>query len=228
MSASFRLATLSGSYRDVTNLTVIWDETVEDHSVLKAARLRSNGGTGYVLSAPMELATLYASTMADHFEAYVSGENQVKAIIQATQHGGSLTEIATDIPQTTLYTATSDFALDAVEVEAIVPDYENLALGSLMAVQFVIRNTGLNNVEGLTVTMDSGETATLDQSLLPNQSATLTVLHQIDNDAVKDASYTVTTDGGAIQSGTVYLDYPDIGISRMEVVRRRRVSAPSP
>ena len=219
VSASFRLATLSGSYRDVTNLTVIWDETVEDHSVLKAARLRSDGGTGYVLSAPMELATLGAHTMADHFEAYVSSENQVKAIIQATQYGGSLTEIDTDIPQTTLYTATSDFALDAVEVEAIVPDYENLALGSLMAVQFVIRNTGLNNVEGLTVTMDSGETATLDQILLPNQSATLTVLHQIDNDAVKDASYTVTTDGGAIQSGTVYLDYPDIGISRMEVVK---------
>ena len=219
VSASFRLAALNNSYRDVTNLTVIWDETVEDHSVLKAARLRSDGGTGYVLSAPMELATLGAHTMADHFEAYVSSENQVKAIIQATQYGGSLTEIDTDIPQTTLYTATSDFALDAVEVEAIVPDYENLALGSLMAVQFVIRNTGLNNVEGLTVTMDSGETATLDQSLLPNQSATLTVLHQIDNDAVKDASYTVTTDGGAIQSGTVYLDYPDIGISRMEVVK---------
>ena len=219
MSASFRLAALNNSYRDVTNLTVIWDETVEDHSVLKAARLRSDGGTGYVLSAPMELATLGAHTMADHFEAYVSSENQVKAIIQATQYGGSLTEIDTDIPQTTLYTATSDFALDAVEVEAIVPDYENLALGSLMAVQFVIRNTGLNNVEGLTVTMDSSETATLDQSLLPNQSATLTVLHQIDNDAVKDASYTVTTDGGAIQSGTVYLDYPDIGISRMEVVK---------
>lgn len=219
VSASFRLASLSGSCRDVTNLTVIWDENAEDHSVLKAARLRSDGGTGYVLSAPMELATLDEHTMADHFEAYVSGENQVKAVIQATQYGGSVNEINTDIPQTKLYTATSDFALDAVEVEAIVPDYDKLALGSLVAVQFVIRNTGLNNVENLTVTMGSGETATWEQALLPNQSATLTVLHQID-DVVKNAPYTITADSGVIpQTGTVYLDYPDIGISRMEVVK---------
>ena len=220
VSASFRLAALNGSYRDVTNLTVIWDETVENHSVLQAARLGNNGSTGYVLSAPMELATLEARTMADHFEAYVSGDNQVKAVIQATQYSGDVDDMVTDIPQTKLYTATSDFALDAVEVEAIVPDYENLALGSLVAVQFVIRNTGLKNVEGLTVTMGNGETATLDQILLPNQSATLTVMHQIGDDAVEDASYTVTAGNSAIQkTGTVYLDYPDIGISRMEVVK---------
>ena len=219
MSSSFRLAALSGSYTDVTNLTVIWDETVENHSVLQAARLRSDGDTGYVLSAPMELATLEASTMADHFEAYVSGENQVKAVIQATQYSGDVDNMNTDIPRTMLYTATSDFALDAVEVEAIVPDYENLALGSLVAVQFVIRNTGLNDVKDLIVTMDSGETATLEQTLLPNQSATLTVMHQID-DTVEDASYTVTANNSAIrETGPVYLDYPDIGISRMEVVK---------
>ena len=224
VSSSFRLAALSGSYTDVTNLTVIWDETVENHSVLQAARLRSNGGTGYVLSAPMELATLEARTMADHFEAYVSGENQVKAVIQATQYSDISSNITADalendIPQTKLYTATSDFALDAVEVEAIVPDYENLALGSLVAVQFVIRNTGLNNVTGLTVNMADGATAALEDTLLPNQSATLTVMHQID-DTVEDASYTVTANNSAIrETGPVYLDYPDIGISRMEVVK---------
>ena len=218
VSSSFRLAALSGSYTDVTNLTVIWDETVENHSVLQAARLRSNGDTGYVLSAPMELATLEARTMADHFEAYVSDQNQVKAVIQATQYSGDVDNMNTDIPQTMLYTATSDFALDAVEVEAIVPDYENLALGSLVAVQFVIRNTGLNDVKDLIVTMDSGETATLEQTLLPNQSATLTVWHKVGS-TVEDASYTVTADDGITRDGTVYLDYPDIGISRMEVVK---------
>src|SRR5699024_2518559 len=59
VGSTFRLATLSGSYRDVTNLTILWSETVDnDHSVLRAARLRSNGSAGYVLSSPMELATL--------------------------------------------------------------------------------------------------------------------------------------------------------------------------
>lgn len=214
VGSTFRLATLSGSYRDVTNLTILWSETVDnDHSVLRAARLRSNGSAGYVLSSPMELATLPNRTMADHFAAYVSGSNEIKAIIQATQYGETID--AQD--QTFLYTATSNFATDAVEIESIGVDYENLTLNSLTPVQFVIRNTGLNNVENLTVTMGSGETATLNTALLPNQSATLTVYHKI-GETVTDASYTVTASGGIRETGTVYFDYPDLGISRMEVM----------
>ena len=214
VGSTFRLATLSGSYRDVTNLTILWSETVDnDHSVLRAARLRSNGSAGYVLSSPMELATLPNRTMADHFAAYVSGSNEIKAIIQATQYGETID--AQD--QTFLYTATSNFAADAVEIESIGVDYENLTLNSLTPVQFVIRNTGLNNVEDLTVTMGSGETATLNTALLPNQSATLTVYHKI-GETVTDASYSVTASGGIRETGTVYFDYPDLGISRMEVM----------
>ena len=213
VGSTFRLATLSGSYRDVTNLTILWSETVDnDHSVLRAARLRSNGDMGYVLSSPMELATLPNRTMADHFAAYVSGADQIKAIIQATQYGETID--AQD--QTFLYTATSNFATDAVEIESIGVDYENLTLNSLTPVQFVIRNTGLNNVENLTVTMGSGETATLNTALLPNQSATLTVYHKI-GETVTDASYTVTA-SNIHETGTVYFDYPDLGISRMEVM----------
>lgn len=213
VGSTFRLATLSGSYRDVTNLTILWSETVDnDHSVLRAARLRSNGSAGYVLSSPMELATLPNRTMADHFAAYVSGSNEIKAIIQATQYGETID--AQD--QTFLYTATSNFATDAVEIESIGVDYENLTLNSLTPVQFVIRNTGLNNVTGLTVTMGSGETATLNTALLPNQSATLTVYHKI-GETVTDASYTVTA-SNIHETGTVYFDYPDLGISRMEVM----------
>ena len=213
VGSTFRLATLSGSYRDVTNLTILWSETVDnDHSVLRAARLRSNGSAGYVLSSPMELATLPNRTMADHFAAYVSGSNAIKAIIQATQYGETID--AQD--QTFLYTATSNFATDAVEIESIGVDYENLTLNSLTPVQFVIRNTGLNNVENLTVTMGSGETATLNTALLPNQSATLTVYHKI-GETVTDASYTVTA-SNIHETGTVYFDYPDLGISRMEVM----------
>lgn len=214
VGSTFRLATLSGNYRDVTNLTILWSETVDnDHSVLRAARLRSNGDTGYVLSAPMELATLPSRTMAEHFAAYVSNSNQIKAIIQATQYGATMD----DPDQTFLYTATSHFATDAVEVESIGVDYENLTLNSLTPVQFVVRNTGLNNVETLTVKMDDGETATLNTTLLPNQSATLIVYHKI-GETVEDASYTITASNGIYQSGTVYFDYPDLGISRMEVM----------
>ena len=91
---------------------------------------------------------------------------------------------------------------------------------SLTPIQFTVRNTGVNEVTDLTVTLKEGETATLE-ALAPNESATLTVYHKIGSD-VGNVEYTITgntTTGKVIdQSGTVYLDYPDIGISQMKVL----------
>ena len=63
---------------------------------------------------------------------------------------------------------------------------------------------------------DAGKT-TLTEKLLPNESTTLTVWHHV-RDRVTDPSYTITAAGGINENGTVYLDYPDIGISQMEVI----------
>ena len=95
-------------------------------------------------------------------------------------------------------------------------DYATLALNSLTPIRFTIRNTGLNDVTNLTVSLGSGETATLSETLLPNESTTLTVWHHV-GDLVTDPGYTITA-GGIHENGTVYLDYPDIGISQMEVI----------
>ncbi len=119
--------------------------------------------------------------------------------------------------ETILYTATSNFITDAVAVEQIGVDYATLALNSLTPIRFTIRNTGLNDVTNLTVKLGSGETATLTEKLLPNESTTLTVWHHV-KDRVTDPSYTITAAGGINENGTVYLDYPDIGISQMEVI----------
>ena len=90
-------------------------------------------------------------------------------------------------------------------------------MNSLTPIHFTIRNTGLNDVTNLTVSLGSGETATLTEKLLPNESTTLTVWHHV-KDCVTDPGYTITAAGGIHENGTVYLDYPDIGISQMEVI----------
>lgn len=102
-------------------------------------------------------------------------------------------------------------------MEQIGVDYATLALNSLTPIRFTIRNTGLNDVTSLTVGLDSGETVTLTETLLPNESTTLTVWHHV-KDRVTDPSYTITAAGSISKNGTVYLDYPDIGISQMEVI----------
>ena len=226
VGGDFRFASLSGGHRSLNDLTIVWNETVNDangavdHGILKAAKLRYAANT-YTLSAPLELAELPDRTLADHFDAYVSGSNQVQAAIQATRYDDEKPEVigGVTVPgeETILYTAASDFITDAVAVEQIGVDYATLALNSLTPIRFTIRNTGLNDVTNLTVKLGSGETATLTEKLLPNESTTLTVWHHV-KDRVTDPSYTITAAGGINENGTVYLDYPDIGISQMEVI----------
>ena len=227
VGGDFRFASLSENYRSINDLTIVWNETVNnangavDHGILKAAKLRHAANT-YTLSAPLKLAELPDRTLADHFDAYVSGPNQVQAAIQATQYDDRNPQVINGVivpgEKTNLYTATSDFITDAVAVEQIGVDYATLALNSLTPIRFTIRNTGLNDVTNLTVKLGSGETATLTEKLLPNESTTLTVWHHV-KDLVTDPSYTITaTADGINETGTVYLDYPDIGISQMEVI----------
>ena len=226
VGGDFRFASLSGDHRSLNDLTIVWNETVNDangavdHGILKAAKLRYATNT-YTLSAPLELAELPDRTLADHFDAYVSGSNQVQAVIQATFYDDENPQVigGVTVPgeKTNLYTATSDFVTDAVEVEQIGVDYATLALNSLTPISFTIRNTGLNDVTNLKVSIGSGETATLTETLLPNESTTLTVWHHVGNH-VTNPGYTITATSGINEKGTVYLDYPDIGISQMEVI----------
>ena len=244
----------SGSgYAD--NLTILWSETVSDettkglmtaaHSQLKAVRLLAEDTDDddivddFFLTAPQMVAELPSNTLLDHFDAYVetsyadNSQHPIKAVLQATCYDQNKQEtIESDegnviLPgeETKLYTASHNFEPYGLEVEAIGVDYKNLMANSLTPIQFTVRNTGVNEVTDLTVTLAPDETATLE-ALAPNESATLTVYHKVGSD-VGNVEYTITENGvtentttGQVidQSGTVYLDYPDIGISQMKVL----------
>lgn len=218
------------------------------HSQLKAVRLLAEDTDNdyvvddFFLTAPQMVAELPSNTLLDHFDAYVetsyadNSQHPIKAVIQATYYDQtnpdeiydeeSKTTVALPDEETKLYTATHNFEPYGLEVEAIGVDYANLVAESLTPIQFTVRNTGVNEVTDLTVTLAEGETATLEEALAPNESATLTVYHRVGSD-VENVGYTFTGTGitgnnttGEIinQTGTVYLDYPDIGISQMKVL----------
>lgn len=243
----------------VDHLTILWSETVSDettkglmtaaHSQLKAVRLLAEDTDNdyvvddFFLTAPQMVAELPSNTLLDHFDAYVetsyadNSQHPIKAVIQATYYDQENSEkIESDegtvtLPgeETKLYTATHNFEAYSLEAEAIGVDYANLMAESLTPIQFTVRNTGVNEVTDLTVTLAPDETATLE-ALAPNESATLTVYHKVGSD-VENVEYTIagngvtgnTTTGEIInQSGTVYLDYPDIGISQMKVLEENK------
>lgn len=231
----------------VDNLTILWSETVSDettdglmtaaHSQLKAVRLLAEDTDDddivddFWLTAPQVVAELPKNTLLDHFDAYVetsyadNSQHPIKAVIQATYYDQNKqktipsdegTVITLPGEETKLYTATHNFEAYGLEVEAIGVDYANLMAESLTPIQFTVRNTSVNEVTDLTVTLAPDETATLE-ALAPNESATLTVYHGID-EAVSNVKYTIAGNNITDQSSTVYLDYPDIGISQMKVL----------
>ena len=220
------------------------DETTDGlmtaaHSQLKAVRLLAEDTDDddivddFWLTAPQVVAELPENTLMDHFDAYVetsyadNSQHPIKAVIQATYYDQNKqktipsdegTVITLPGEETKLYTATHNFKAYGLEVEAIGVDYANLMAESLTPIQFTVRNTGVNEVTNLTVTLEEEEeTATLEEALAPNESATLTVYHGID-EAVSNVKYTIAGNNITDQSSTVYLDYPDIGISQMKVL----------
>ena len=236
----------------VDHLTILWSETVSDettkglmtaaHSQLKAVRLLAEDTDNdyvvddFFLTAPQMVAELPSNTLLDHFDAYVetsyadNSQHPIKAVLQATCYDQNKHEtIESDegnviLPgeETKLYTASHNFEPYGLEVEAIGVDYANLMAESLTPIQFTVRNTGVNEVTDLTVTLEEEEeTAALEEALAPNESATLTVYHGID-EAVSNVKYTITGNNITGQSGTVYLDYPDIGISQMKVLEENK------
>lgn len=236
----------------VDHLTILWSETVSDettkglmtaaHSQLKAVRLLAEDTDDddivddFWLTAPQVVAELPGNTLLDHFDAYVetsyadNSQHPIKAVLQATCYDQNKQEtIESDegnviLPgeETKLYTASHNFEPYGLEVEAIGVDYANLMAESLTPIQFTVRNTGVNEVTDLTVTLEEEEeTAALEEALAPNESATLTVYHGID-EAVSNVKYTITGNNITGQSGTVYLDYPDIGISQMKVLEENK------
>ena len=233
IGGEFRFAKMDSTHNSLNNLTILWPEQVNtaegktDHSILKAVKFRETPD-GVSLSAPLDVAELAERTLLDHFDAYVSGENEVKAVLQATWYDPASTQevdrVTVAQETTQLLTATGSFANRAT-VTNITPDYGSLNLNSLCAVQFILFNAGMDDIVSAEITLDDGAEKTYEfngLSLAPNQSKTLTVWHPIGN-TIKNPTYTVKAGfavGGEVtaDSGTLHLNYPDVGISQMETI----------
>ena len=218
------------------------EEAIQDrysavgHDVLKAVKFVPNDSS-YTISGTVEVAKMEEGTLIDHFDAYMeSGE--VKSVILGTNYDqttgkeveisdGETTETAIMTvanPITGMYTATAEFT-NRVEMSAVMLEYEKLYPNSDIDVQFTIRNSGkepatkLEILSGGEPVYTSGDTAL---NLLPNRDITVTAKFPT-GDAIKDMDYTIqaTFAGGetAELNDTLYLDIPDVGVSKVETVQ---------
>ena len=114
---------------------------------------------------------------------------------------------------------------DAVEVVSTTVDYTTLATESYVPVNFTVANQGMHVINSVTIQLDGAEDQTFTGlTLLPGQTKTFSVVTETGSE-IKDLKYTVEADfDGATTrsaSGTVYLDYPDVGISALTVTKEQ-------
>ena len=157
---------------------------------------------------------------------------------------GTPATITLPIPVTGMYSATAEFT-NRIEMPAVMLEYDKLFPDSDIDVQFTVRNSGKAPVTGLMIVpvVDGAAVMEEDQAyytsakdpvygeggktlnLLPNRDLTVTakvpVGPEVEN---KDYAIIATfTEGSKKQQvelkGTLNLDIPDVGISKVTVVR---------
>ena len=241
---SFRFAKMH-YWNDINNLSILWsestvnDEGERDHGVLRAVKFIRDGSS-IRISAAMDVAELPARTLTDHFDAFVTSDGKtVKAVLQGTEYK----EIDPDAPNTyteydlgggknlklpkeevKLFTATETYT-NKVRVDTVAVDYANLSLNALTPIQFTVFNAGMDLIDMVDVKAgDATKTFYFGQPIYPNESRTLTYWHNVGN-TLENLDYELTAKfvynfsrSEDTITGTVYLDYPDLGISRVKVV----------
>ena len=157
--------------------------------------------------------------------------------------GGDTVQYTVPHKTSAMYTATGSYT-DSIEVLGLLVDYDAVQPGATMPIQFTVKNNGIHAVDTLTVNLGSekaGEFTSLN--LLPGQSTTLSVNYTVPTEVV-DVEYTITAafgssgatgqadtgatqgflglfakTGGETAQGTVYLDLPDLSVTKAAIVK---------
>lgn len=223
------------------------------YDVLKAAKFYRDDDE-VRLTGALDVAQMDQGTLIDHFDAYTeSGESAgVRAVILATQYGkdgktqtrvartvgGDVVSFETPARTSAMYTASAVFE-NAIDVPAVVPDYETVHVGSTTQLRFHIDNEGIRPIKSVTIRVGDSETTFDELSLMPGEGTDLTAEYAV-GDTVEDPAYTVTAtfdDGGeqglfsgiarmlgadpntVSVEGAVLLDRPDLQVASAQITR---------
>lgn len=222
-------------------LSILWNDSAaggNDNDVIRAVKFGMYS-SGYGSSAPIEVAALPARTVLNSFDAYTTDYDglSIQAVIQGTTYSaledGETVEYSYTIDGKT-YTGTGKIPTETVDlysayetytnkikVASTTVDFTTLATESYVPVAFTVTNMGMNVIDELVIELDGAETQTFTGlNILPAQSKTISSV-TLTGDVIENLDYTVTAHFDnyhvADTSGTVYLDYPDIGISSVNV-----------
>jgi len=213
------------------DLSVVYTEASlaeNQGDILRSIRFSTYNGS-YIPSAPLTLSELPDSGTAQWYDACAAG-NTVAAVVQADvptepvedevyrYENGVLSKGIATVERTmsNLYMVSTAYN-ESFSVDSVIVDYSSLRTNSYTPVGFTITNQGTQPMMQVTVNV-GGQTQFIElDDLLPGKSKTISVVY-LTGDEITNPSYTVSGTNSST-SGTVYLDYPDVGISGLSIIK---------
>ena len=242
-AGSFRFAKGAGLKLD--DLSLIWVEAAASGSAtnagdmssqsgnkdsLKAVKFMKDGNGKIYLTGALDVAEMPNYNKIDHFDAYYESAGQkVRAVMLASDYNaGALQTVTTTDGRTvstkeavcSMKSATAVYT-NTIDVQDVRVNYSELKSGFRTTIPFTVENKGVQTVSAITITVDGKNQTYNDLNLLPNQKVTLSCDYDVPV-TIKDVSYTVSAafSGGTVnnKTGTLNLDLPDTGVSKLELV----------
>ena len=215
---------------------------------LYAMRFTQNNGK-ILMSVPTEAARMTSGDTIDNFTCYGNRKN-LHAVLQSSNYdidledpstytvekvksedgeaeSKELTDVYIPVGKTALYTVTTNYILCGVQTEGPIVDQDKVLSGFSIPIDFVVKNSGIEKITKLLVTID-GKSTEVATELLPGESQTVTAFYEVPEDSILDVNYSITAESkNGISSpencsGIVKLNKPEISITSTKVVKEEQ------
>ena len=207
----------------------------ENKDNLKAVKFYRDAAGTARLTGELSLAEMPDYTVIDQFDSYYDvSAAQVRAVMLTSCYdpnvGQTSTVYTTDnrpvvtVSPICAMKAVSGGFTNSIDVLDVKVNHSELKCGLSTAIPFTVQNTGILPVDSVTVTVDGAQQTFDHLELMPNQKQTLSYDYDVPDASVgiHNVDYTVsaafTDHSVSSKTGTLNLDLPDTGISKVELV----------
>ncbi len=234
---------ISESGSVVTNAdTNVTEEITPSTYTINSAKFIENGNE-IGLSAVSEIAEMPENVSPTHFDLYRTGTDSYNAVILGTDYGTNILhskqttlettdengnpiteilEVPTALTLTDMYSATLSFN-NTIRSDEAYTDIEDVRANDDIDIGFTFTNMGKDAITDIELVIDNTVVKTFkDLNVAPGQTADLYANYLLGN-TIGNVDYTLnaTFENGdkASDSSTIYIQYPDIGISKFEIIK---------
>lgn len=247
ISGKYEFAKYNKNYDagDLENLALMWTEAYlsvdeagnknADKDTIKVVKFIKDNNGRIGLSAPINVHTMAERTLIDSFDWYMDENFNINAVIL----GNEYTKIDLNDPSSYREIMYGDqsvyisnfisnlYILDtklknSISIQEVYVDYNTVKIGMKIFVLVKIQNSGMDSIIDLKFKLGDTEYNLSNINLKPNMRAEVLVPYEIGNE-INNIPVTVigTTTKNEIvtENDTLYLDYPDVGISKVETIK---------